>query len=291
MYMMPNRSILFLALLASTALAITPAFAQEQAIDAEPPTSVMAEEVVQSFGGLSGADLAAFFEDADEAERRAFIASLTETERDALIDALSRAGSSSRVLAAVISDIVVADPTIRVCELVDIVKESATQDLLTEIADILVTLIEQDYADIPDDVLAGLMLAGLCCDENLVDRIVLFANTLDEAGADRFARALPRVTDQAPARVASAVETSLALQGGQVAQRVTEVRREEVAAVTTPSDLPSTEVGASERTTQATTSGPDAVFADSSRAPTAGTGITSVGATPRERSPDVSPVR
>ena len=285
--MLSKRTILFHALLASTALALTPAFAQEETIDADPPTTLATEEAVQSFGGLSGADLAAFFEDADEAERRAFLASLTQSERDALIDALSRAGSSPRVLAAVISDIVVADPTVPACGLVDIVKESATQDLLTEIADILITLIEQDYADIPDGVLAGFMLAGLCCDENLADRVVLFANTLDEAGVDRFARTLLRVTNQAPARVASAVETSLALQGGQVAQRVTEVRREEVAAMTTTSNLPSTEAGATSFTTQANTSGPDAVF--SSRAPTAGTGVTPVGATPSAPPRVVSP--
>jgi hypothetical protein len=290
--MLSNRTILFHALLASTALALTPAFAQEETVDADPPTTLAAEEVVQSFGGLSGADLAAFFEDADEAERRAFLASLTETERDAVIDALSRAGSSSRVLAAVISDIVVADPDVPACGLVDIVRESATQDLLTEMADILVTLIEQDYADIPDDVLAGFMLAGLCCDENLADRIVSFADTLDEAGADRFARTLTRVTDQAPARVASAVETSLAArQDGQVANRVTEIRLEAVEAGTTPLDQPSTEDGATTGTTQATASGPDAVFVDSSRAPTARTVDTSVGATPSPPPRDVSPVR
>jgi hypothetical protein len=276
-------------LMASVSLALMPAIAKEPYIDNDASRSVIEAESVVPIDNMSGAQLVSFFEGADEAESTAFLASLTEGARETLIEMLMQAEPSAELLAQVIIDIITIDPDVQSCDLLDIVRANASQELVEEVVENLFPLIEWNYRDLSNDVLTGLLLAVLCCDTALTDRIILFANTLDTAEQDRFAAALLRIIDRAPACVASAVLTSLALEGGAVAELVFELRQQELAATVTSAELPSIEAGATSGTTRASTSGPDAVFNNSSRASTGGIGLSSGGATPGRPPRDVSP--
>lgn len=279
----------FSILIASVSLALVPAIAKEPYIDNDASRSVIEAESVVPLDNMSGAELVSFFEGANEAESTASLASLTEGARETLIKMLMQAEPSAELLAQVIADIITIDPDVQSCDLLDIMRANASQELVEKVVENLFPLIEWNYRDLSNDVLAGLLLAVLCCDTALTDRIILFTNTLDAAEQDRFAAALLRVIDRAPACVASAVLTSLALEGGAVAELVFELRQQELAATVTSAELPSIEAGATSGTTRASTSGPDAVFTNSSRATTGVTGLSSGGATPGRPPRDVSP--
>lgn len=263
--MVSHRPCLLFAFLAGLSLSIMPAIAQEAAGESDAPTIAAPATSPAMLDGLSGAELVSFLENADEAERRAILASLSPDAHEALIEALAQANAGAPLLATVIADIVAVDPDARSTALVNIMRESSSQELLANMADILVTTIEQTHADLSNEVMAGLLLAALSADTAVSDRVVSFANTLDGASQERFAQVQLQVVDRSPARVASAIETSLALVGGAVAQRATEIRQQALAPITTAIALPSTEAGATSRTSLATSSGTDAIFVASPR--------------------------
>jgi hypothetical protein len=278
-------------LLAGTVLVVTPVFAQDMSSSLEMPAVGADDGFQRIFNGLSGGALITFFDRATTEERQEFLGDLPQSEIDSLLDSLSRDGSTPQILADVITDIMLLYPDARECALVGLYKNNLTLNQLEEVADILVTLVEQKYANLPPDIAAKLLLGGLCCDARLTDRVVLFANTLDAAGIDSFARVIVNVIDRAPASVASALETSIAIEGGRLVQNAEAVRRELLVAITEQASLPSDEAATViTTTTTATQSGRDAVFADAPKSST-GTGV-APGPTmvPPRRPPDISPV-
>ncbi len=263
------------------ALGQTPALAQDDGADIQTLIELAGNDSAQDIVALPGAELAAILDAASQAERRALVSELPDEEIDALMTTLAQDAADPVLIGQMVSAVISEGPdaTDRIIELVLL---NTAPSRLPPIAAELYDVIDREFAELSLAVFDGHVLAALTFDSDLAGPLVELGNTWDEANAARLARALSLIAEQDDGALASAIETALAIEGGQMIRLASEFREELPVAATPEAPAPAPPAtpavppagigggGASPGGTLATTPGLDALFAAGN---TPGTGL------------------
>ena len=262
------------------ALGLAPAIAQDDTTDITTLIELAANAAAQDVVALPGSQLAGILSDADGAQRTQLIAQLSDGDRDMLLTTLALSGASPALLADMVSAIITLNPD-ATDRMIEIILQNVAPAILPEIAESLYELIERLYAEMSRPILSGHVLAALAFDSTLSERLIRSANAWERQDAETLALVLVDIAERDDAVLASAIETALALEGGQMLELGSALRAEvpvaalpeaPAAAALTPA-VPPADIGgggASPGGSTATTPGSDAVFAASG---SAGTGL------------------
>jgi hypothetical protein len=282
------------------ALSLAPAQAQETPGDIEGLIELARAEAVGEAPELPWVDLVAIVSEASDAQLWELVTALAPAEVDVLLAALPAGGAAPGVTADVVSAALSVDPA-AADRLVAVVEQTTDPAMRPQIAERLFARIDRCDPEMPSTVHQAHVLAVLSLDRTLATRVVFRGNSCDDAFAAQLARILVDITETGDEALASAIETALALEGGEILRLASALRGElEVAAVpeATPPAVPAAPPavppapigggGASPSGAAATTPGRDAIFfASGSSGEGAGSGpvFSSVSSTPA-----VSPV-
>lgn len=275
--MQSRYATLMQALVLATALGVTPGVAQEAA-DIEGFIELARADAAQDLVALPGAELAGLLDAGSRAQREELVASLAADEVDAILASLALTGADPVLLADMVSAVITTDPE-ATDRIIETVLENSAPVNLPAIAQGIYEEIAQTHAEMSLPVFEGHVLAAVRFDRQIARQLVELGNSWDTANAARLARALATIADTADELLASAIETALALEGGQMLQLAAEFR-DEIAVAATPDPAPVAPAppavppagiggaGAADAGTAAATSGQDAIFASESGATT-----------------------
>jgi hypothetical protein len=255
-------------LLLGTALGVVPALAVAQTVpvDIENLTALAASPEAAQVLALPASDLAGLLTTASPEQLTTFVAALTPAELDALVALLVVNRAEPQLMAAIVSAALLLDSA-RAALLIDIIQGDAPPAARSQIAAGLFGRIDSCRPDLERAAHGAHVLAALSLDTGLAPRLIAVGNGCNEADAQRLAEILFAILETADETLASAIETALALEGGQMLRLIAALRGElEVAAVTPepPAPLvPPTPIGAGAASggASATTAGVDAIFA------------------------------
>lgn len=254
-----------------TALGLAPAIAQDDATDISTLIELAQNAAAQDVISLPGGQLADILTEADDAQRDRLIAELSAGDTDALLGTLALSGAAPELLAEMVSAIITLDPD-AADRVIEIVQQNVAPAVLPDIAAGVFDVIEADHADMSRPVLDGHVLAALSFDTGLSERLIALGNSWDRPDAEELAHVLVDIIERDDAALASAIETALALEGGQMLELVAELRDEipvaalpeATAAVPAAPAVPPAGVGGAGTSpggTAASTPGRDAIFA------------------------------
>lgn len=294
--------------LGAAVLAFDTANAPASAQSDPPEMSVLIElaqnNAMQDVISLPGAQLAEVLGGATEAERLALVAALPPAAVDTMMIAMLQARASNGVIADLIGAIIENDPadTQRIIDVIlDNTAPAERPAIAAALYDRIDRLFSEAAVEISDAVLENTIFTAVTLDTRVADRFAQLGNRLSEDRSTALAAALARISETADDAVASAVETAVAREGGQFAQRFGVARGEVDVAVTPPVAPPPVAIpdvpavppagiggpGTAPGAAPATGAGRDAIFAQGA---SSGTGV---GAGPSMRpsapSGDVSP--
>ncbi|TVS04703.1 MAG: hypothetical protein EA407_03855 [Rhodobacteraceae bacterium] len=295
--MRSKYSTLLQALILGTALGVAPVVAQDATDDIGILIELARNDAAQDIVALPGSALADILGAASQDQLEELVGSLAAEDVDAILASLALTGADPRLQANMVSAVITSDPE-ATARIIDVILQNSPLIVLPDIAQGLYELIERVYADMSLAVFEGHVLAAVTFDRRIAGLLVELGNTWDTANAARLARALVTIAEDAEADLASAIETALALAGGQMLQLAAEFRDEiDVAAIPDPAPPPPAAPGvppagiggggASPAGTGATAPGRDAIFAAGGGT---GTGLGSGPSfTPRGQRTDRSP--
>ena len=133
-------------------------------------------------------------------------------------------------------------------------------DLLAGIAEELYQAIAEAFSDMPFGIFEAHVLATMRFDRRMAHRLVALGNTWDADNKARLARALVSIIDNSDLVLASAIETAIAIEGGEILQMAAAFR-DEIAVSAIPVEM--SEMSSPSALSPATIGGPGTVSAGS----------------------------